>query len=134
MKLNFLITLCLALFIACSTKPVLKKKSFFTHFNDIGTTVETDYIVRPNNLVALRSKFIKPSLIAAVQNKLNNNGFPVGPADGYIGKRTIAGIKKFQKMKKLTMTGRLNADTLKALGLNRAQFTSPHMANNIFAE
>ena len=52
-----------------------------------------------------------------VQQKLLDLGYRPGPADGYWGKRTGNALKKFQKSKGITASGRVDSDTLNKLGL-----------------
>ena len=46
---------------------------------------------------------------------LSKNGFDVGPIDGILGRRTSAALRDFQQQQQLTQTGKLDADTLRAL-------------------
>lgn len=52
-----------------------------------------------------------------VQKSLTDKGYDVGPADGHMGHRTRAGIRKYQASENLTVTGRLDADTAGKLGV-----------------
>lgn len=51
------------------------------------------------------------------QIALNASGYNVGAADGRMGSKTIAGIKKFQTANGLAATGKLDYSTLRALGI-----------------
>lgn len=55
--------------------------------------------------------------IKDVQNKLNKLGYDCGKADGKMGEKTKAAIKKFQKDKGLVVDGKLGVKTVEALGL-----------------
>ena len=55
--------------------------------------------------------------IRRVQQALNRQGFDAGHVDGVWGDTTVAAIKTFQRQKKLKVTGRLNSETVAALGL-----------------
>jgi peptidoglycan hydrolase-like protein with peptidoglycan-binding domain len=55
--------------------------------------------------------------IREVQKSLNDKGFDCGPADGYLGPRTRAGIRQFQTSENLPVTGRLDAETAGKLGV-----------------
>lgn len=55
--------------------------------------------------------------IKEVQKSLRDKGFETGPADGYLGPRTRAGIRQFQESEKLPVTGRLDAETAGKLGV-----------------
>jgi hypothetical protein len=53
--------------------------------------------------------------VRAAQQLLDKNGFDVGPIDGILGPRTRAALRSFQQQQQLTQTGKLDADTLRAL-------------------
>jgi len=55
--------------------------------------------------------------IRKVQQSLNDKGYDVGPVDGVLGSRTRAGIRQYQASEKLTVTGRLDAETAGKLGV-----------------
>lgn len=55
--------------------------------------------------------------IKKAQQKLNELGYNCGKADGIMGKKTKAAIKKFQKDKGLTVDGVLGTKTKGALGI-----------------
>ena len=50
-----------------------------------------------------------------VQDRLNELGFDAGPADGDLGKRSIAAIREFQKYNKLLVDGKVGPATEKLL-------------------
>jgi len=62
----------------------------------------------------LRACVVDPTLRAA-QRTLETRGFEVGPIDGILGPRTQAALRAFQGKEGLPRTGRLDADTRKAL-------------------
>jgi peptidoglycan hydrolase-like protein with peptidoglycan-binding domain len=55
--------------------------------------------------------------IRTVQQSLNDKGYDAGPVDGVVGPRTRAGIRQYQASEKLTITGRLDAETAGKLGV-----------------
>jgi hypothetical protein len=55
--------------------------------------------------------------IIAVQQELAQLGYYHGPVDGQIGPETETAIRWFQSVDKLSVTGHIDAPTLKALGL-----------------
>jgi peptidoglycan hydrolase-like protein with peptidoglycan-binding domain len=55
--------------------------------------------------------------IGTVQKSLNDKGYDAGPVDGVLGSRTRAGIRQYQAAEKLTVTGRLDAQTAGKLGV-----------------
>jgi peptidoglycan hydrolase-like protein with peptidoglycan-binding domain len=55
--------------------------------------------------------------ISTVQKSLNDKGYDAGPVDGVLGSRTRAGIRQYQAAEKLTVTGRLDAQTAGKLGV-----------------
>ncbi len=67
---------------------------------------------------------LTPSALAAssedirtVQKSLNDKGYDAGPADGVLGLRTRAAIRQYQASEKLTVNGRLDAETAGKLGV-----------------
>lgn len=51
------------------------------------------------------------------QERLNAQGFDAGPVDGAMGPRTRSAIQRFQESEGLPITGRLDPDTAKRLGV-----------------
>jgi len=62
--------------------------------------------------------------VRAAQEKLNGMGYDVGAADGRIGPKTRAALKKFQADKGLHQTGRLDEHTRAALNAGHGSPTS----------
>lgn len=56
--------------------------------------------------------------IRQVQEKLNEQGYQAGAADGIWGPKTKAAIEKFQQAKGITGDGDINPQTLAALGVD----------------
>ncbi|HWO43055.1 MAG TPA: peptidoglycan-binding domain-containing protein [Candidatus Eisenbacteria bacterium] len=63
---------------------------------------------------------VKPSQVRQAQKKLNDMGFHAGHADGVMGPRTQTAIRNFQQAKNLEVTGRLDEQTMEALGIEAA--------------
>jgi peptidoglycan hydrolase-like protein with peptidoglycan-binding domain len=59
--------------------------------------------------------------IMRAQQALNQKGFAAGKADGIRGLRTERALSRFQKSQGLQPSGRLNDQTLAALGLSKVQ-------------
>ena len=55
--------------------------------------------------------------VKKVQQSLSDKGYYAGPVDGVLGSRTRAGIRQYQASEKLTVTGRLDAETAGKLGV-----------------
>lgn len=53
-----------------------------------------------------------------VQEKLNQQGFNVGQADGRWGPHTSDAVRNYQQQKGLQATGQLDRETLASLGIN----------------
>jgi hypothetical protein len=53
--------------------------------------------------------------VRSAQQMLEKAGLDVGPIDGILGPRTRAAVRSFQQQQQLTQTGKLDADTLRAL-------------------
>jgi hypothetical protein len=62
------------------------------------------------------SSITDPKLKQA-QYALMERGYDPGEADGFYGRRTIAALREFQKENQLRQSGKLNRETLIALGL-----------------
>jgi len=61
--------------------------------------------------------------VRQVQTALQQKGFDPGPIDGVMGRKTQKAISDFQRQQSLTASGRLDAQTKSALGLNGNQQT-----------
>jgi peptidoglycan hydrolase-like protein with peptidoglycan-binding domain len=55
------------------------------------------------------------------QQTLNHRGYQAGPANGQMNPKTRRALRDFQQSEDLEVTGRLNDDTLAALGISRVQ-------------
>src|SRR5262245_22774664 len=62
--------------------------------------------------------------VRAAQEKLTDMGYDVGAADGKVGPKTRAALKKFQSDKGLDQTGRLDDHTRAALNADHGSTTS----------
>ena len=60
---------------------------------------------------------ISPDIIRTAQQKLNNKGYKAGPASGRMNAQTRRAIHNFQRDEKLTITGRLDENTLSHLNV-----------------
>lgn len=60
---------------------------------------------------------ISPDIIRTAQQKLNNKGYKAGPATGKVNAQTRRAVHNFQKHEKLTVTGRLDENTLSHLNV-----------------
>lgn len=60
-----------------------------------------------------------PKLVRQAQQRLMSEGFDPGPVDGVLSWETRQALKDFQELKRLQLTGRLDAPTVAALGLGR---------------
>lgn len=63
----------------------------------------------------MMSRNLNAEQIREAQRLLNQHGLKAGMADGIYGKQTRTAIRNFQKSKKLTITGSLDSQTLRAL-------------------
>lgn len=59
-----------------------------------------------------------PDTIKQVQQALSSQGYDAGPADGKIGSKTKSALKKFQKSQGMQASGKLDQQTLAALGVS----------------
>lgn len=58
------------------------------------------------------------STVKKVQTALNKKGYDCGTADGIMGKKTKAALKKFQKDNNLTVDGKIGKQVKKALNIS----------------
>ena len=58
--------------------------------------------------------------IEQAQQKLRDDGYDPGPVDGKMGPQTRHAVKKFQQAKDLKASGRLDRQTVAALGIEGA--------------
>ena len=67
--------------------------------------------------LAPRASAASSEEIRKVQQSLIDKGYDAGPVDGVLGSRTRAGIRQYQASEKLTVSGRLDAETAGKLGV-----------------
>jgi len=67
--------------------------------------------------VHTQEKVPSSAQIRAAQERLDGLGFAPGDIDGILGPRTSAALRKYQGASGLPITGRFNAATLRAMGL-----------------
>lgn len=72
----------------------------------------------PGSHAQAQTQSQSPEVVKQAQQKLAQKGYEVGAADGQLGPRTQEGVKKFQEQQNLTATGRLDRQTLAALGVS----------------
>lgn len=58
-------------------------------------------------------------LVRSAQEALNDKGYSVGSVDGVWGPNTEGAVRQFQQAQGLQQTGRLDEQTLSALGISR---------------
>jgi len=61
-----------------------------------------------------------PDIVREAQQQLASQGYDPGPADGKFGPKTQKEIKKFQEDRQLQSSGRLDQQTLAALGVSQS--------------
>jgi peptidoglycan endopeptidase LytE len=59
------------------------------------------------------------SMVRSAQQQLKSSGYYTGKIDGIDGRMTRAAIRKYQADNNLTVTGRLDTDTLQKLGVQQ---------------
>ena len=62
--------------------------------------------------------------IERAQQKLRDDGYDPGPIDGKMGPQTRKAVKKFQQAKNFKASGRLDRQTVAALGIETQGATS----------
>ena len=65
-------------------------------------------------------------VILSAQKKLKQLGFYDGVVDGQMGSQTAAAIRRFQIAEKLKVTGEMNSQTLRRLGISAPRARVPH--------
>lgn len=63
--------------------------------------------------------------VRAAQEKLKEKGYDLGPVDGIWGPRTAAAVSQYQRKEKLTVTNRLDPETLGKLDVTTRKPQSP---------
>lgn len=74
---------------------------------------------------ASNSTQVNASDVRNVQERLSNNGYSVS-VDGVWGPQTASAIRDFQSDNDLSVTGRLDSQTISALELNRSEAGSQY--------
>ena len=69
---------------------------------------------------AADAPYVNAQTVRHAQKVLNDRGFRTGGVDGKMGPQTEAALVNFQRAEKLQPTGKLDRQTLAALGLNKA--------------
>src|SRR5688500_13006762 len=75
-------------------------------------------------LAAGDALFVDDQTVRQAQKTLNDRGFKTGGIDGKMGPQTQAALVNFQRAEKLAPTGRLDRQTLAALGIQKADGTA----------
>ena len=73
-----------------------------------------------NSNLASMPAYESRDTIRSVQQNLNDHGYNAGPVDGIMGPRTRAALKEFQQANGLKEDGRLDQQTLAALGVEQS--------------
>ena len=66
---------------------------------------------------ARQAQGMSADTVKQAQQALKDKGHDVGPVDGMYGPQTQKGVKEFQEKQNMKATGRLDAQTLSALGV-----------------
>lgn len=80
-----------------------------------GSGSEADKAKTDSAAAAPAAKAVEPMSVADMQKRLAALGYPVGAADGVMGKKAVDALKAFQKDNKLAVTGELNNETITKL-------------------
>lgn len=81
----------------------------YTRYDDMGNyqSTDRDFDYRAANL--------SKADIRDIQSALNEAGYTPGPVDGVVGPLTRAGVREFQKARRLPVTGKIDGQTLRRL-------------------
>lgn len=64
---------------------------------------------------------VSPDVVQDIQRNLQDRGYDVGQVDGMWGRRTAQALRNFQRDQDIQASGRIDQQTLAALGLGEAQ-------------
>lgn len=78
-------------------------------------------------------QYMNKDVVKEVQRKLNSNNFSTGSVDGIYGNKTSSAIRDFQRSENIEVTGRLNQETLDALGVDY-KFSDMNKSNQKYSE
>ncbi len=56
--------------------------------------------------------------VRKTQQQLGGRGYQAGAADGIMGPQTISALRRYQSANGLTVTGKVDSDTLDSLGID----------------
>ncbi|HEU5450559.1 MAG TPA: peptidoglycan-binding domain-containing protein [Terriglobales bacterium] len=84
------------------------------------TDTQTDTIVQPK----AKPVAVTPGVIESAQKALIHRGYDAGSADGVMGPRTRAALRKFQADQNLAQTGELDVNTMEKLNVGSTQTLS----------
>ena len=70
------------------------------------------------------SSLMQSNNVSQAQQALNDKGFDAGQVDGKLGPHTEAALKKFQASEKIDQSGKLDQQTLAALGVGSGNIQS----------
>ncbi len=103
-----------------------------TTYDSPKVSLDTDRTVtrvRPVSMKNHSTIAAKPSTAQAdvrvAQEKLKDKGYELGPVDGIWGPRTAAAVSQYQRKEKLTVTNRLDPETLGKLDVTTRKPQSP---------
>ena len=63
-----------------------------------------------------------PRFVREAQRALRDLGYPPGPVDGVVGRRTKAALAKYQRAERIQVTGRLDSETMVRLDIQQRLF------------
>ena len=82
---------------------------------------------------AADAPFVDAQTVRQAQKTLNDRGFRTGGVDGNMGPQTQAALVNFQRAEKLQPTGKLDRQTLAALGLQKSEGTAANTAESKYS-
>jgi peptidoglycan hydrolase-like protein with peptidoglycan-binding domain len=81
--------------------------------------------------LAADALYVDSDTVRQVQKILTDRGFRTGGVDGRMGPQTQAALVNFQRAEKLQPTGKLDRQTLAALGVKKTEASSKYSAATI---
>jgi len=85
---------------------------------------------RQNERSATAPMQVSKSQVRNMQQKLDKKGYHSGREDGIIGPETTTALRDFQKKSGLQVTGKVDRQTLRALGMSTATQRRPGYASS----
>lgn len=88
------------------------------HFINRSSATRINSMEEARSRRALNDELASTDKVRSVQEALREEGHNVGTADGVLGTRTSSALKEYQRNNNLTVSGKINEETLNHLGID----------------